>query len=133
MRSFVEIQLAIHITIKIRYLRESKLSAEAKLEHLEVLCFGIENKGSHHFSSLSRKLWEVMFKHLRKLKVLEIQIANESMVAAIVENNPYLCTLRILHWQKFNYVIPNRKIAELQNDYPAIDIGRSMSLIENLI
>ena len=105
----------------------------AKLEHLEVLCLGIENKGSHHFSSLSRKLWEVMFKHLRKLKVLEIQIANENMVAAIVENNPYLCTLRILHWQKFNYVIPNRKIAELQNDYPAIDIGRSMSLIENLI
>ena len=70
----------------------------AKLEHLEVLCFGIENKVSHHFSSLSRKLWENMFKHLKKLKVLEIQIANESMVASIVQGNPDLQKIRILFW-----------------------------------
>ena len=102
----------------------------AKLEHLEVLCFGIENKVSHHFSSLSRKLWENMFKHLKKLKALEIQIANESMVASIVGQNPDLKVIRILHWQNFNYVISFRKILELQNDYPEIDIGRSMSLIK---
>ena len=62
------------------------------------------------------------------MKVLEIQIANESMVAAIVGQNPDLRVIRILYWQNFNYVIPNRKIAELQKDYPAIDIGRSMFL-----
>ena len=100
----------------------------AKLDQLEELCVKTRKEyyddNNLRYDDESKNEW----KKFKKLKKVDITVADASIVAALTSNNPKLEVLRLQYWRDWGLdyrLIDNLLLLRLRSEYPGINIERS--------
>ena len=100
----------------------NKLHQLTKLDQLEMLC--VRNRRGNAKGTTPTWVMEKVLPHFKKLKKVDIEVADATIVAVLTSNSPNLEVLCLQHWKNpgnFPKVVSDADLHILSNTYPRID------------
>ena len=100
----------------------NKLHQLTKLDQLEMLC--VRNRMGNARGRTPTWVMEKVLPHFKKLKKVDIEVADATIVAVLTSNSPNLEVLCLQHWKSpgnFPKVVSDADLHILSNMYPRIN------------